>query len=373
MSLEEVLKNAVGHIRSGRLDNEAQVKQAVILPILRTLDWDDANPAEFVPEFPVDSGRVDYALHQAGDRPLVFIEAKRLGSADYEGEEQLFGYAANKGVPFLILTDGNVWDFYLSMAEGVPAERRFYRTELTREERIPEYVEFLETCLRKSRVVSGEARRGAEKRHESNQEREKARKTIPRAWRSLLETPEEMLRDLLAEEVESQCGTKPELDDVEEFLFYLKERLSDASPRTPDDTSMAPRPPEGPRSPSASPQSKASKRSKIVGFILDNERVETGTANRTLAEVLKAFDRRDPGFMERFAAQTVGRTRRLVARNRDDLYDNRPDLVRDHSTDLENGWWVGDNISSRQVRRNLEIACKTARVNFGSQLTLIER
>ena len=218
MSLKEVLKNAVGYIRSGCLDNEAQVKQAVILPILRALDWDDANPAEFVPEFPVDSGRVDYALHQAGGQTLVFIEAKRLGGADDEGEEQLFGYAVNKGVPFLILTDGNVWDFYLSMAAGAPGERRFYRAELKREERIPEYVEFLKTYLQKNCVVSGEARRAAEKRHESNREREKARKAIPRAWRTLLEAPEEMLCDLLAEEVESQCGTKPELDDVEEFF-----------------------------------------------------------------------------------------------------------------------------------------------------------
>ena len=359
MSLEEVLKAAVGHIRSGCLDNEAQVKQAIILPILRALDWDDANPAEFVPEFPVDSGRVDYALHQAGDSPVVFIEAKRLGGADYEGEEQLFRYAVNKGVPFLILTDGNVWDFYLSMAAGAPGERRFYRAELKREERIPEYVEFLKTYLRKSRVVSGEARRAAEKRHESNREREKARKAIPRAWRNLLESPEEMLCDLLAEEVESQCGTKPELDDVEEFL---KELLSDAPPRTPSAVSTPPPPPRGPR------------RSRIVGFILDNERVETGSAKRTLIEVMKAFDRRAPGFMERFAAQTVSRTRRLVARNRDDLYDNRPDLVRDHSRDLENGWWLGGSgMSSRNVQRKVEIACQVAGVNFGSQLTLIER
>ena len=292
------------------------------------------------------------------------------GGADYEGEEQLFGYAVNKGVPFLILTDGNVWDFYLSMAAGAPAERRFYRAELTRKERIPEYVEFLKIYLRKNCVVSGEARRAAEKRHESNQESKKARRAIPRAWRSLLETPEEMLCDLLAEEVESQCGTKPELDDVEEFL---KELLSDAPPRTPDAVSTASRPSGGARSTPVSPQSEASKRSKIVGFILDNERVETGAAKRTLAEILKAFDRRDPGFMERIEAQTVGRTRRLVARNRDDLYDNRPDLVRDYSTDLENGWWLGDNISSRQVRKNVEIACEVAGVNFGSQLTLIER
>lgn len=123
MRMEELLKTAVQQLNSGLLTNEAQVKQAVVLPILRGLGWDDTNPAEFVPEFGLDEGRVDYALCQTVGNPLVFIEAKRLGSADTKGEEQLFGYASNKGVPLLILTDGNVWDFYLSMAAGVPAER----------------------------------------------------------------------------------------------------------------------------------------------------------------------------------------------------------------------------------------------------------
>ena len=44
MSLEQILKVAVERIRSGSLENEAQVKQAIILPILRALDWDDTKP-----------------------------------------------------------------------------------------------------------------------------------------------------------------------------------------------------------------------------------------------------------------------------------------------------------------------------------------
>ena len=65
-------------------------------------------------------------------------------------------------------TDGNRWDFYLSMAEGVPSERRFYRLELQLEHKIPEYVDFLEQHLRKGRVVSGEARIVAEQRQRAS-------------------------------------------------------------------------------------------------------------------------------------------------------------------------------------------------------------
>ena len=201
MSLEEVLRKAIERINSGSLTNEAQVKQSVIVPILRALDWDDSDPAEFVPEFSVDSGWVDYALLRSGGGPLVFIEAKGLGGVDIKGEEQVFRYAVNRGVPFLILTDGNLWDFYLSMAAGEPPDRQFYRVELTNEERIPEYVESLEMYLHKSRVVSEDARVDAEQRLRSNRERGEARKAIPGVWRTLLETPDDMLRDLLAEEV----------------------------------------------------------------------------------------------------------------------------------------------------------------------------
>ena len=216
MSLEQTLKTAVKRLRSGHLDNEAQVKQAVILPVLRALDWDDTDPQAFKPEYSAGNGLVDYALLDRGS-PLYFIEAKRIGAMDAGGEEQLFGYASNRGVPLLVLTDGDRWDFYLSMAPGVPSERRFYRLELQLEHKIPEYIEFLEEHLQKDRVISGEARRNAEERHASNLERERAHEAIPGAWHALLREPDEILRDLLAEKVESESGTKPELDDVEAF------------------------------------------------------------------------------------------------------------------------------------------------------------
>ena len=362
MSMEQILKVAVERIRSGLLSNEAQVRQAVITPILRGLDWDDSNPMEFVPEFSVDSKKVDYALCRSSANPLIFIEAKRLGGADVSGEEQLFGYAANRGVPFLILTDGNVWNFYLSMAEGIPAERRFYRAELRREENIPEYARFFAEHFQKSLVISGAARRKAEQRHQGNMERTKARNTIPTVWRTLLEHPDEMLRDLLAEAVESECGTKPELDDVEKFL---EEQISTSiMPPTNIAVPLAP-------APTLTPPTQSQSGGRITGFVLDGKRVEVGFGNRTLAEILKEFQRRDSGFMMRFAARTVGRTRRLVAQSREELYD-QSNLV-DSSFDMENGWWLGTNLSKRDIRKDIQIACDIAGVNFGSRLTLIER
>ena len=76
--------------------------------------------------------------------------------------------------------------------------------------------------------------------------------------------------------------------------------------------------------------------------------------------------------MESFADQTASETRRLVARNRNDLYINSPHLI-DHSLELENGWWLATNSNTGQKREQIEVACKIAGVKFGSQLKLIER
>ena len=358
MELEQILNTTSERISSDQLKNEAQVKQAVIIPVLRGLDWDDSNPAEFIPEFSAGNGRVDYAL--CGDaRPQVFIEAKRLDGTDSKAEKQLFKYANNRGVPLLILTDGNTWDFYLSMAEGHPPERRFYRMELQRKENFPEYEKFLMSCLHRNPVLSGKARREAERRHEDNRNKEKARNAIPKVWLSLLREPDEMLRDVLAEAIEGECGTKPSLDDVEEFL-RKQSYLHGPSPSKPPELPKSFKPPE------------PSDNKKIVGYILDGNRVEIGVGYLVLAEILKAFQLRDAGFMNQFAAKSIGRTRRLVAANPDDLYQ-KVHLRDKYSLDLENGWWLGVNLSNISIRKYTNIACKIAGVNFGDQLRLIER
>ncbi len=357
MSLEQILNNAVGHLRSGRLNKEEQVKFAIISPVLRALGWNDADPDVCVPEYSVEGGSVDYALLDR-DQALVFIEAKRVDAMDGGGEEQLFRYASNQGVPFLVLTDGNRWDFYLSMVPGPPTERRFYRLELRQfEHRISEYVDFLEKHLRKDRVVSGQARQDAEERHASNRERERACEAIPGAWRTLLEEPDEMLRDLLAEKVETVCGTKPELDDVEAFL---KERLRTSEPAPEPRPSSDPKPPV------------LGLRSKIVGFVYREEHMETRTAIGTLVEILNRFHRENSEFMDRFASVTVSRKRKLISRNREKLYDNDR-LIATASIDLGNGWWLGRNIGTMVIRKHIETACHVAGVKYGDQLRLIER
>ncbi len=76
--------------------------------------------------------------------------------------------------------------------------------------------------------------------------------------------------------------------------------------------------------------------------------------------------------MENFAAQTATPRKRLVARNREDLYIGSPHLI-DSSMPLENGWWLATINNTTQIRQHIQTACQVAGVKFGSQLRLIER
>ena len=371
-----ILKTALDRIRSNLLEKEADVKQAIVSPILRALDWDDSNPAECKCEYPVPGGSVDYALIRSNDNiPLVFIETKRLGGLGAQGEDQLLGYAFKAGVPLLILTDGNIWDFYISMMEGAPNDRRFYHAELEREENISDYAQYFTDYLRKDRVVSGQARQLATQRHKSNQEKSKTRGAIPGVWQDVLTAKDEethdLLLDLLVGAVESKCGTKPELDDVKAFLSQIDSSANRA--HTAFGTSSPPPAIRSPASPTSFGSPTVDLKGKLCGFFLNGEKRIVGTVADTLAEVLKEFQRRNPNFLSLFELQSKGHKRQTVARDRNRLFPN--DLVRiaKHSLDLGGGWWMGTHIGSVEASKKIRIACDVAGVKFGSELTLIER
>ena len=359
--LEQTLNDAAERLRDGPWNIEEQVKISFVQPILRALGWDVEGQKECKAEYPVGNGKVDYALLDHG-KPLVLVEAKGMGGVDIRGEEQLFGYGTNQGIPFLVLTDGNQWDFYLSMEQGPPEERRFWRLFLKQSDKIPDYVEFLERYFSKDRVLSGEAKSDAEKLHKSNRQREKARDAIPGVFKEILKRPDEMLRDLLVEQVESECGTRPETGDVEEYLKMVT--VSD-TPQTPERRQV--------HRHKASVATPATTGSKIVGFILDGDSVRTRSAIDVLAELLKKFHDTVPGFMERFASRTKTKKRNLVAQKSADLYLASPDLEKTASLNMGNGWWLGTNMSEATIRKRIETACEVAGVRMdGARFRLIE-
>lgn len=165
------------------------------------------------------------------------------------------------------------------------------------------------------------------------------------------------------------------LDVAERVRELQKEGIPSApQPPAPIDVSPPTRPKTGPHRTRSdrSTERKNQRNAQVIGFVLDGKRMETGAGNRTLAGILKEFQLRDSGFMERLSPKTQGRVRRLVARNKNDLYENL-NFRGGYCLDMRNGWWIRTHLGRPEMEKFIKISCKIAGVKFGTELKLIER
>ncbi|WP_419839417.1 hypothetical protein [Candidatus Poriferisodalis sp.] len=302
--LEDALAKARDNLKSGLVKNEAGVQAAVIRPILRELGWDDADPGQWQVEYPVDDGRVDEALLGSLGTPLVFIEAKRPGNLNPKAEDQLFGYAANQGVPILVLTDGDTWDLYLSMAAGKPTERRFAHLGLIESDDLGLVARDLREFVARDAVWSGKNDDAAKARLKQVKDREIGKSGLEAAWAELLQEPDDILRDLLIERVEQRIGARPALPDAERFLRGLQGYGAAIPPSVaepavggdvaqPQPVGFSERPP---------------KNDKLRGFTLRGERYAARNAAAVVALLADTLASINPTFLERWANSGKGRT-----------------------------------------------------------------
>jgi hypothetical protein len=144
------------------------------------------------------------------------IEVKQPGRAE-DGVRQALEYAFHTGMPFVVLTDGKTWSFYLPAEQGSYEDRRVYKLDLF-ERPVREAAEVLDQYVSRARVAAGDALESARTEYRSRNRRFQARAAIPEAWRELVSKGDETLVDLLASAVETKVGVRPEADDVAEFL-----------------------------------------------------------------------------------------------------------------------------------------------------------
>ena len=313
--LEEALAKARDTLASGALTSEAQVRAAVIAPLLNALGWDPADPSQWLVEYPVGTGRVDDALLGANGSALVFVEAKKHGNLSVKAEDQLFGYANNRGVPLLVLTDGDTWDLYLSMAAGEPTERRFAHLTLTDSDDLSRVAEELREFIAREAVLSGRADDAAKARLKQVKDRKIGKSGLESAWAELLREPDDMLRDLLIERVEQRTGARPAQDDAERFLRGQTVQRAAATPKAapPDGLEEATQrtAPRGDRL--------ASSAAKLKGFEFRGEQYTAPTAKAVMALLAGTLAEVDAEFLQRWASLGRDRTLRPAIRTGDPL------------------------------------------------------
>lgn len=113
--------NRVKAIRT-KIKTEEATKTSLIMPFFSLLGYDVFNPLEFVPEYTADVGikkgeKVDYAIVDKKQSPLILIEAKYCGENLGKHGGQLFRYFATTSAKFGILTNGIIYQFYTDLEE----------------------------------------------------------------------------------------------------------------------------------------------------------------------------------------------------------------------------------------------------------------
>lgn len=359
MTIRSQIRIIKDRLRQGSYISEAAVSQGILLPILHELGWPVFNTAIVIPEFTVESRRVDYALCHPANRPSVFIEVKKVGLSD-GADKQLFEYAFHLGVPMAILTDGEEWSFYLPGEQGRYDERRVYKLNLLERE-IDEAVNRLERYLSYPAVCSGNALKSSRADYQNVARDREIKDVLPRAWNTLLTEQDSLLVELLSDKVEDLCGYKPDLEMCSSFLISLSGKVSSihAASEATNDSHRASRTTITP---------KVSRTKSKYSFKFNQRTYSASSARDVMMQLLQLLAKEDDTFLERFASRKHGKKRRYIAQFREDLYPGRPDLAEDHSIEIVPGWWMGTNYSRSNIQQIIDLAKEVAQPNLRAKI-----
>ena len=204
MPLDTTLADITARLRKNGFPNKQAISQGIVLRVLSELGWDTYEPAVVWPEYQTRGGRADFALCHPPSKPAIFIEVKHVGGAE-GAVQQALHYASHCSVPFVVLTDGRTWNFYLPAEQGDYDDRRVSRLDLY-ERAADEAAETFRCYLTQRNVTSGKALGSARTEYRNRKRRSQAKAAIPEAWRELVHKRDGRLLEILADAVESKIG-----------------------------------------------------------------------------------------------------------------------------------------------------------------------
>lgn len=124
MEFADKLREFAARVKNlkSKIKTEEATKTSMVMPFFSLLGYDVFNPLEFVPEYTADVGikkgeKVDYAIVDKKQNPVILIEAKHCGEDLSKHGSQLFRYFATTSAKIGILTNGLVYQFYTDLDE----------------------------------------------------------------------------------------------------------------------------------------------------------------------------------------------------------------------------------------------------------------
>lgn len=279
MTLKEHIDDIRDRLEKGEFPNEAAVCDDIVRRLVHELGWPRFQSQIVYPQYPVEGGKVDFALCHPPSEPCVFIEVKQVGNIE-GAEEQLFRYAFRRGVPIAILTDGQKWRFFYPIGQGDYRERKVHEMDLT-EDDSEENAKRLERYLNYEAICTGEAAKAIEEDYRNVSRQRQVATRLPEAWSKLLEEEDEFLLHAVAEKTESLCGYRPTDEQVLGFLKGL-ERKTESDRKKPVSPSTSPvKPPHRRKGKQKAPQT------RLVVTMSSGETIDHNFASTTFAKVIE--------------------------------------------------------------------------------------
>ncbi len=227
--MRDILIDIRQKIKDGVYKNEEHIRLGVVARILSQLGWNIWDPIEVNCEFnPVpseDRTRVDIALFSTPRIPAVFIEVKPLGSISVnlpKVETQLRNYNRDNTALFSIITDGQIWRFYLSQTGGKFSEKCFKIVNLL-EDDLDAIQASLGKFLNKQEIADGNSEQEAKKTLRLTEKQRTMGEMLPRARKTTMESPFPRLPEALVTLV-AQEGFPITTTEAETFIEKSKEK-----------------------------------------------------------------------------------------------------------------------------------------------------
>lgn len=216
--IEETLRNIVGKIKNYRPlyeQNEMAVREQIINPVLRALNWNPEDPEEVQPNISTEEGVPDYTLIKNGNK-VLFLEAKNL-SVDVEQKDvvrQLAQYCFGEGMKYGILTNGVVWVLFRAFQEGTTiSERIVWKIDIESEESA--------TTISRLKTISKDNIDDIERLIKKLQ-------ILEEIWQSLVEEPDEIIKGLIPVFEKFIREGYPDYEfETPEIQNFLKEKIKE--------------------------------------------------------------------------------------------------------------------------------------------------
>lgn len=221
MRLKDHIDDISNLLKQGAFVNERErtVSHRIVNRLLQALEWPIFTPQIVIDEYAVEGRRVDFALCHPESIPRAFIEAKRVGNID-KGIKQLFEYAFHRGIPIVVLTDGQKWRFYHPAGEGSYEDRKVVELDLIADDS-EDCSNYFDRYLNYESVKIGRAAKIIATDYQRIVSLRKVEERLPEIWGELLLEKNQSVLHAMIEKTKDKVGHEPTEEQVLTFLKDL--------------------------------------------------------------------------------------------------------------------------------------------------------